>query len=265
MEQFVRNVVKDVPGVEVRVLLPPDYGCPHHYYLTPRDMNIAAWGDVLVINGLGLEEFSEKTLLSANENLKILNASEGISMLTSRGDDGHDHEGMNPHLFSSPREAAMQVRNIARYLSEIDSVNAKKYQANGVLYAGKLDSLADVFQVVIASAENRKVVTIHNVFDYLARDTGLEIIGVLDSEPGQEPSAGKMLELVNYINTNKPAAILIEPQYPVQAAKSVSDETGVPMFILDPVASGTSDADHDYYIRTMEKNLNILRRALGVE
>ena len=266
MEQFARNIVGNVQDVKIKTLLPPGQGCPHDYYLTLKDMNTAAWGNVFIINGLGLEEFSEKTIKTVNEDIEFIDSSEGIEPIVDNEHEksvGHaHHHRVNPHLFSSPRQAAMQVRTIVRRLSETDTINAEIYRANGEAFAGLLDSLADSFREIVANADNRKIVTVHNVFDYLAQDTGLEIIAVLDSEPGQEPSAGKLLELIDVVKAEKPAAILIEPQYSAKAAEAISKETGVPLFTLDPVASGPVDAPMNYYVDVMKKNLETLRQAL---
>ena len=78
MEQFAVNIVGKTPGVEIKTLLPPDYGCPHDYYLTPKDMSVAAWGNVFIINGLGLEEFTEKVIRTVNKKIEFIDASEGI-------------------------------------------------------------------------------------------------------------------------------------------------------------------------------------------
>lgn len=267
IEQFTRNVVEGAPGIEVRSILPPSYGCPHSYYLTPRDMKTIAWGDALVINGLGMEEFSAKSIANSNPRLKVIDSSHGIEAvsLDEHGHGHHHHSEMNPHLFASPREAAAQVRNIARELSALDPEFASIYMKNSDAFAARLEKIADDFVEVVSKSGNRKVLTVHAVFDYLTRDTGLEIIGTIESEPGQEPSAGRMLDMVRLCKRENPAAIFVEPQYPAKSSEAIGKEAGIPVYTLDPVANGPENAPLDYYEKVMIKNLETLKEALAVE
>jgi zinc transport system substrate-binding protein len=72
------NVVGQIPGIDVKLLLPPHQGCPHNYDLTPSDLIKIARADLIVANGLGLEEFLEKTLKQANLKIRVLLAAEKV-------------------------------------------------------------------------------------------------------------------------------------------------------------------------------------------
>ena len=179
-------------------------------------------------------------------------------------DHGHHHHGgKNPHFFSSPTQAALQVEAIAEKLSEIDPDGASVYKQNAATYAAKLRALAGDFKKASEGFQNKKIVTIHEVFDYLARDIGLEVTATIDAEPGKDPSASRMRELIQSIKTKKPAAVFTEPQYSEKAATMISKEAKIRTGQLDPVASGPTDAPLDYYETTMRKNLETLKSLLG--
>jgi ABC-type Zn uptake system ZnuABC Zn-binding protein ZnuA len=55
--QITRNVTRDVEGIALELMIPAALGCPHDYVLTPQDMDKLAKADLLIINGLGMEEF----------------------------------------------------------------------------------------------------------------------------------------------------------------------------------------------------------------
>lgn len=55
--QIVRNVTNGREGMKADLMLPSRLGCPHDYMLTPQDMQKLAKADILVVNGLGMEEF----------------------------------------------------------------------------------------------------------------------------------------------------------------------------------------------------------------
>lgn len=299
MALFTRNVVEGAQGVEVDLMLPPNLGCPHDYVLTPRDMEKIRHADVFIANGLGLEEFLGEPLLRVNPDMVLVVTSRGIEDLIpmerdehhdgpahggashSKGSASHQHSHTvtqkasgpddqdddsrtpNPHLFTSPRMAIHIVANIAAALASADPANAQKYKSNADLYAGKLQRLSQEMTAESRGFKARNIVTQHAVFDYLARDLGLEVVAVIQEHPGQEPSAAEMMNLVRLIRHHGASAMITEPQYPANIAAVLARETGLQMTELDPVASGPEDAPLDHYEKTMRANLNALKRILG--
>lgn len=276
---LTRNVVGDAAGVSVEAMLPPQAGCPHDYALKPQDMEKLIGADMMIVNGLGMEEFLGQPIKKANPDLKIIDSSKGITDLLELKDefDEHDssgqaeehahhhHGGMNPHLFASPRQAARLVRGIADQLAQLDPTGAKTYQANAAAYASQLDSLADEFAAAAKELKSTRIVTQHAVFDYLARDAGLTIVAVLEEDPGQAHSAAQLIELVKLIKTAGAAAIFVEPQYPANVGHAVAKETALPLATLDPLASGPENPPIDYYQTVMRNNIKILRQMIGTK
>ncbi|WP_308774549.1 metal ABC transporter solute-binding protein, Zn/Mn family [uncultured Bilophila sp.] len=269
--QIVHNVVRDVPGMEVQLMLPAQAGCPHDYALTPQDVGKLAQADVLVVNGLGMEAFLGSPSARSKKELRTVDASKGISGLlpytdeetAHEGHEGHHHGGMNPHLFASPRMAAQMARSIAGQLADLDPGNAAAYWSNGENYARTLDALADEFAALGGKLKNNRIITQHGVFDYLARDMGLEVAAVIQADDTQAPSASDMMKLVKAIRGRHVGAIFTEPQYPDKIAATLSRETGVATAKLDPVATGPAIAPLDYYEKTMRANLHTLESTLG--
>ena len=278
MYLFAANIARDIPGVSVELLIPPQMGCPHNYDLTPEDLKQVGRANVYVMNGAGLESFGVDQIKNANPAITIIDSSSGIEAITlhdhdehddhDHGDDHeHDHHhhasDVNPHFFSSPREAAKQVRAIAEGLARSDPEHASRYRENADAYARRLEEVAKELVEASKGFENEKIVTMHEVFDYLARDCGLEVVGTIQGTAGQEPSSARMRTLIDKIKEVKPGAIFTEPQYNRQVAATIASESGVPIEELDPVASGPPNAPLDYYERRMNKNLAVLIRTLG--
>ena len=86
---------------------------------------------------------------------------------------------MNPHLFASPRQAARIALNVAAGLSKADPEGAGVYFRNAQAYADRLNALADEMAALGRTLKNNRIVEPHGVFDYLARDMGLEVVAVL--------------------------------------------------------------------------------------
>lgn len=274
---IARNVAQGRAGVNLQLMLPAGMGCPHDYALTPLDMRKLAAADVLVINGLGLEEFLGAPVRNANPGIETIDSSTGIPDLLEHAREhpeaghGHEdcdhahhrHESVNPHLFASPRQAARIALNVAGGLSKADPEGAGVYFRNAQAYAARMNALADELAALGQKLKNNRIVEPHGVFDYLARDMGLEIAAVLRPY-GQEPSAAEMLELVREIRAKQAGAIFTEPQYPAKVGAALARETGLPVAVLDPVATGPDEAPLDYYETAMRKNMEVLGATLGV-
>ena len=275
--QITRNVIQGVEGIELDLMIPADLGCPHDYALTPQDMRKLAKADLLIINGLGMEEFLGAPLKKANVRLQVFDSSSGIREILQyqeEDDEHHDHHDaaakehhhpadLNPHLFASPRMAALLSKNIAQALAQQMPAAAQTLQANGEAYGQRLNQLAAAMAQAGKDLANNRIVTQHGVFDYLARDMGLEVVAVVQAHAGQNPSAAEVLALVATIKKENAGAIFTEPQYPEAVGQTIADEAGIKAARLDPVANGPDQAPLDYYEQVMQTNLKTLEKVLG--
>jgi zinc transport system substrate-binding protein len=244
------NICRDMPGVEVRNLAPPETGCLHDYQLTPADMVAMARADVLVINGGGMESFVDE----ARPGLRVIDASIGIPLI-------EDEHGPNPHVWLSVLGAIRQVRNIADQLAAVDPSRAVAYRANADAYMDKLGRLRDRMLDELKPFRGQSIITFHEAFPYFAREFGLKIVAVVEQEPGSEPSARELADLIATVKKSGTRTLFVEPQYPTDAAETIARETGAKLLTLDPAVTGP--VDPDAYIRTMEKNLETLRAAFS--
>jgi len=266
--QITRNVTLNHPGAAVSLMLPAELGCPHDYALKPQDMRLLANADVLVINGLGLEQFLGPSIKQANSRLAIIDSSEGITnTLATPESSDHDHDehgGPNPHLFASPKQAARLAATIARGLGQLDPEGSEAYRRNSQAYAEAMTRLGQELSARAAKLASPKIITQHGVFDYLARDIGLDIVAVIEPHPGQEPSAAEMLALIKTLKASQAKAIFAEPQYPAKIVRTIAKEVGIKAATLDPAATGPDKAGLDYYETVMRANMATLESTLGV-
>jgi len=252
MYVMTANIVKDVPGVELASLAPPFSGCLHDYQMTPQDMKTLSRADVLVANGAGMESFLGDAARQ-NPKLTVIDASRDIDLIVSQGTP-------NPHIFAGISGAMAQVRNIAAGMEKADPAQAKQYRKNAGIYLARLDSLKNRMHLALRDVKNRDIITFHEAFPYFAREFGLNILAVIEREPGSEPSAGDLAQTIGIIRKNKVQAIFAEPQYPAKSAEAIARETGAKVYTLDPAVTGPMEPDA--YLKAMEKNLEVLGRAL---
>lgn len=251
---FTLNVAKDIPNVKVVNMTQPTAGCLHDYAVTPDDMKNLEQARFLVINGAGMESFMDK-VIKQFPHLKIIDSSQGISLIKGSG-----NEGDNPHIWVSISNAIIQVQNIAEQLAALDPDHAAQYKSNSEAYVAQLKEQKDKMHKVLDGVPNRNIITFHEAFPYFAREFDLNIAGVVEREPGSEPSAKEMDETVKKIKSLKVKAIFVEPQYPAKAAETIARETGCKVYTLDPVVTGP--LEDTAYIDIMDKNLKTLEDAL---
>jgi zinc transport system substrate-binding protein len=255
MEIFTRNVTGDAPGVTVASMLPASLGCPHDYALTPGDMKKIASADLFVANGLGMEDFLGEPVRRANPKIRIVETARGVRPV--RGGHGE----INPHTWVSPRNAILQVREIEKALSEARPGLAPAFRRNADAYVFRLTALAAEFEAAAMTFRRTNIVTFHDVFDYLARDVGLTVVGKIETVPGQEPSAGEIQRLSRTIREKEVPAVFSEPQYSPKLADTLAREAGVPVRVLDPLATGSTALTA--YEDAMRRNLSTLKEALS--
>lgn len=261
------NIVDGVEGVTLDNMTDVQVGCLHDYQLSTKDMNKLEKSDVFIVNGGGMESFLDKVMTSSS-NLKIINSSYGIleddnehkDEEHSYGLSSHAHHDENAHIWVSVKLYIRQVENIAKSLAEIDTINAEKYLLNAENYIKKLEILDEEMHNTLAKIENKNIVTFHEAFEYFADEYDLNIVAVIENEPGTSPSAGQVAQIIEKIKETSATAIFVEPQYEKTTADVISKETEIPVYTLDPIVSGNLEKGE--YERIMYENLEVLKEAL---
>ena len=263
------NIIDGVDNVSLECLASPEVGCLHDYQLTVNDMMKLEDADVFVINGGGMESFLDKAI-SAYPEMKIINASESLlkdmsgETFEEEHHDGHNHEHLhgstNPHVWVSIDLHIHQIEEITDRLAEIDSVNKEKYEENAKEYISKLQILSSEMHNILDTLPNKDIITFHEAFHYFAEEFGLNVMAVIEREPGTSPSAKDVAEIIDTVREYDVNAIFVEPQYLKTAANTIANETNVKVYELDPATSGVFEKDA--YIKIMKKNLEVLKEAL---
>lgn len=259
------NIVKDIDNISLTCLANPEVGCLHDYQLTVNDMITLETADIFVINGGGMESFLDKAV-STYPDLEVVNASEGIieDYEYHEEDEEDDHlNESNSHIWVSIDLHIKQIEKICEELKEADPENANKYEENKINYIERLNELKEKMHLELDNVPNKNIITFHEAFYYFAEEFGLNIVSVIEREPGTSPSAGELAEIIEKIKNEKATAIFVEPGYEKTAANVISRETAIPIYELDPITSGAFN--DEAYIEAMNKNLVVLMEALNNE
>lgn len=251
----VLNITHGIQGVEVINMTKPQTGCLHDYQLTTEDMKQLEAADAFVINGGGMEAFLDK-VIKQRKNLVVIDASRDIPLISENGET-------NPHVWVSISDSIQQVRNITAQLAQADPAHAEQYEANAAQYVAKLTALKEEMHQNIDDLPHRDIVTFHEAFPYFAQEFNLHILSVIEREPGTEPSPAELADTIDKVRSLSAKALFTEPQYPSGAARTIAQETGAAIYVLDPVVTGSADETAiDAYLQAMRHNMEVLQQAL---
>jgi ABC-type Zn uptake system ZnuABC Zn-binding protein ZnuA len=252
---LVRNVGGD--RVEVTSLLPPGAD-PHTYELPPDRAAGIVEADVVFMNGLSLEE-SIESVVTENAGGPVVELAEGLGTLPGDPDEGEEH---NPHLWLDVTNASRYVEKIRDALIDADPEGRETYEAEAEAYLDELAALDEEVAAAVAAIpeENRKLVTFHDAFPYLASRYGLEIVGVAVPSPGQEPNAQDIAELTETLRSQNVPAVFKEPQFDAAVLEAAADDAGVR--VLDLLSDAFTDDVHTY-VELMRFNARQLQEGLG--
>lgn len=179
-------------------------------------------------------------------------------------EEGHAHGSEDPHLWLSVDNAREYARAVLDALVEADAAGESDYQTNYQDYLSRLDELDGYVADTLAGLPeaNRKLVTTHDAFGYMADYMGLEIAAFVVESPGQEPSAQDVAELVEAIEDSGVPAVFEEPQLGGEATvlERAAEDTGAEVCTL---YSGALDEGVPTYIDLMRFNAEEIARCLG--
>jgi len=222
------DMVANVGGDFVRVTsLVPKNGDVHTFEPRPADVRTIAGARLLVMNGLGLDDWLERTITNAAASgtplLRLGVDLPGVELLP-----GEDAATQNPHLWLDVSYAERYVDRIAAALKAVDPAHAADYERQAAAYDARLQALDAAIRPKPATIPeaDRRVVMFHDAFPYFARAYGITIVGVAVEAPGQAPSAGYTADLIRVIRAAGVKAIFSESQFPTKLVDQLAGETG---------------------------------------
>jgi len=258
---FVANIVGD--KMEVVPAIRGDIYDVHNYKARPEDIKKMATLNILVVNGIGHDEFIYEIVRSARMGgkIKIINANKGVSLMPVSGMRTKTRI-MNPHSFISITSSIQQIYTIARELGQIDPANKAYYNKNAQAYAQKLRNMkaAAIKKVNHLKNLNMKVATSHAGYDYLLSEFGLRVRAVIEPAHGVEPSASDIKAIIDIIKRDKIDVVFVDAQVTNKYSTTIQKATGVRIRSLSHMSRGAYTKDS--FERFMKYNLDSLTNAM---
>lgn len=269
----VSNVAGDAVMVEVLVPIGAD---PHDFQLSARQAAALQTADLVVVNGLGLEDGLRDVLESAaSEGANVFEVAPLLDPLPFAGDHEHeeeDHEdegdeALDPHVWLDPIRMADAARLLGEELAELDPEGGHIERATE--YAARLEAVDEDVRAILAGVDEtrRKLVTNHDALGYFADRYGLTIVGVVI--PGgstlAEPSSADLAALVDTMRTEGVTAIFGETTEPRALADAVADAAGADVVVVELLTGslGGPGSGAETLVDMLLSNATLIADALG--
>jgi zinc transport system substrate-binding protein len=266
---------------EVRLLLPPGAEI-HTWQPRPSDIIRLSSADLFVYIGADLEPWLHDILKSVrNPNLRVLEASRGISLIDEEGivhnrhelegegvvtsEHEHKHGAHDPHIWLDFKNDQMIVDKIAAVLSEMDPEGSSIFKRNASVYKEKLQGLDQKFKDGLKDCVHRTIILGgHAAFGYLARSHDLRQISLYGLSPDSSPTPKKLIEVVELAKKYRIKVIFFEIYVSDELAKVLAEEVGARTLVLNPGANLTKEQlkSGKTFFDIMEENLENLKDGL---
>lgn len=250
---YVSNIIGD--KAQITPLIDTGFN-PHNYALSPADITRLNSMDVLVVNGIGHDEFALSAVIAINpENLTLVEANESVPLI------GKNNKP-NPHTFVSIDAAIRQVYGIAKALGKQDPKNAKYFIKNAFAYAKRLRSLKKPVQQLLMDKDlsQIKIASTHNAYGYLLQEFGLTVSAVVEPAHGVSPSASQLQKTIDDIREADIDVLFTELNMANSYIDVIEKETGIRVYHFSHMTHGEYRAD--MVEKEMQHNLSKLGEAL---
>lgn len=244
MDDLVRQVAGDDARVDVLMASGQD---PHGYAPSAQQAAMLRDADLVVANGLGLEEGLLDALEAAEaDGATVLRIAEEVAPIQADEDapaedaDGHQHSEGDPHVWFDPLRMAAGARLVADALATVDADT--DWEARAADAAAALEDLDEELAETLSTIPERcrRLVTTHESFGYLAERYDLEVIATVVPGTSTEvgPSAQAFAALIDLVRESGVPAIFAENTQSSRLADALATEVGRDVAVV-PLYTGT--------------------------
>ncbi|GAA1947319.1 metal ABC transporter substrate-binding protein [Brevibacterium antiquum] len=203
------DIAENVAGEHLDVASITKVGAEiHGYEPTPGDIRRASQADLVLDNGLNLEQWFEQFVGDLDVPHSVV--SEGVQELSITADAYADKP--NPHAWMSPLNVQIYAQNMAEAFSDLDPDHTEDYHDQAEAYSTQLQDVQDELLADLSVLPKKKqaLVTCEGAFSYLARDAELaeKFIWPVNAEAQATP--GQITSAIEFVEANDVPAVFCE-------------------------------------------------------
>lgn len=264
---IIRQIAKD--KVDVELFLPVGSE-PHNYEPSASTLMKIMEADLFIYSSDVLEPWVNRLVEgNAPDDLIVLDASNGITLLEEDHGTDEEEEELDPHYWLDPLNMVIMSESILDALIEIDPDNEMFYRDNAEIYISSLNDLDAKWMDLFERAElNQIIYGGHFAFGYLSNRFGLDILSPYSGyAPDAEPSAQALAGLMDVLAEKEIDVIFYEELIDPRVARIIAEQAKVEIEVLHGAHNLTSEEMQAgwTYISIMEDNIAKLKEALHYE
>ena len=227
---LVANVAGD--AADVRGLVPEGRDS-HTFEPKPSAARTLAGADLVLVNGLGLEDptrdMADAHLADGARLVELGTLALPPEQYLYDRSFPEDGGRPNPHLWTNPPMARCYAVLAARALASADPGNATTYEANAAAYTARLDALDEAMRVATATLPRarRALLTYHDAYAYTAARYGWRVLGAVQVSSFDDPSPKEVARLIDQVRASGVPAIFGSEVFPSAVLERIGDEAGV--------------------------------------
>lgn len=240
---------------------------PHVYEVRPRDVQLIASADLLLMNGLHLEAtLGHVVKNNTAKGAKVVRLAETPRILPFESEQTRG--APDPHCWFSVPYFRIYAERARDALVEVDPKNADVYRKNAETYLVELDELHKWTAEQIASVprERRAMVTSHDAFQYFGRTYFIDVFAVIGISTEQQPKPRDIARLEKIVRDRNVRAVFIETsvsQTLNNLVRKIAGRTGVTIGgTLYSDSLGSPDSGAGTYIGMVRYNVKTVVEAL---
>jgi ABC-type Zn uptake system ZnuABC Zn-binding protein ZnuA len=242
--------------LDVHLILSPGLDA-HSYDPRPRDVASLADSSLIFAVGLGLDGWAHGLARSAGAGeARVFEIGPLMDPILAPSGLIRDEPFIDAHFWLDPLRARRAVDVIVEALGAVDPRGSPFYRSSGEELKRSFQA---VHEEIAGRAERwprRRLVTFHGSLFYFADRYDLDVVGVVEPVPGQEPTAQHLAALIDLLRAPEPAVLFSEPQMDNVLAEALAREAGVVAHEVDPMGGQPGTSTYEQLMRHLLKVMN---------
>ena len=255
-------------GVDVEVLL-PEGADPHAYEASLADRALMDGADLLIINGLDLEEgLIDSIEAAASGGVPVFAAGDHVDVRGYGTTDSHEeaeqghadehehgHGTFDPHIWLDPQLAVRQVNTIRDGLIQADPSCKDGYERRAAAYVKQLQELDQQLAQQLAPYQGRSVVSFHEALGYFVKRYGLNSEALV-ALPEDQPTPADVKRISAVLQAADVHGLLSEPGGGSAVLQALASDLKLRLEVFDPLELVPADAQRtpELYLQVMRQN-----------
>jgi len=256
-ETFLKKIGAD--KVNVSLMVQPGKS-PHTYEPKPSQMKDISQADLYFSIGVEFEHVWLKKFQDQNKKMLVVDMGEGIHKIEiakhshghedeaikdehkghDHGDDEHDEDNLDPHIWTSPSNVKVMAHNIYNQLVKIDSENTAYYKKNLETFLQEIEQTDKKIKEYLKNTpKHTKFMVFHPSWGYFAKDYDLEQFAI--ESGGKNPKPKQLAHLIDEAKEENVKAVFTAPEFSTKSAKQIAKEVGIPVIKVSPLSASWSE------------------------